>query len=93
MQVHFLLFYLLSYSSHSLILIVCLDKDQRSQLEIQRAQLEKDRQAYAEHLRRVESELTVVEQRIKSAEEDKRRKVDDLYRNFKSHGILAITNS
>jgi len=69
------------------------DKDNRTQLEEKRARLEADRQSFAEQLRVVESELSKVELLIKNAEEDKRHRVEDLYRNFQTHGVLAITNS
>jgi len=68
-----------------------IDKDRRTQLEAQREQLEADRATYREKLRIVEHDLLTVENHIKASEEDKRRKVDDLYRNFQSHG-LPITD-
>jgi chromosome segregation ATPase len=69
------------------------DKDHRTQLEEKRAQLEADRQNFTEQLRIVENELATVKHLIKNAEDDKRHKIEDLYRNFQTNGVLAITNS
>lgn len=85
-----------STSLSPLLLLVnntAIDREQRSQLEAQKTKLEQERQHFAENLRRVESELNVVEQMIKDSEEDKRTKVDTLYRSFRDHGILGITSS
>jgi chromosome segregation ATPase len=69
------------------------DKEHRTQLEEKRAQLEVDRANFTEQLRIVENELATVKHLIKNAEDDKRHKIEDLYRNFQSNGVLAITNS
>jgi hypothetical protein len=68
------------------------DKDTRLQLEQKRAQLQADQQHFTEQLRNVTIELGNVELLIKNTEDEKRHKIEDLYRNFQSNGVLAIAN-
>lgn len=67
------------------------DKDQRAVLEAEKAQLEQDRQHFTEELRRVEERLHAVDQSLRHAEEEKAVKVQDLYKSFRSHGLLTAS--
>jgi len=65
------------------------DKDKRTVLEAEKAQLETDRQHFTEQLRTVEERLRAVELSLKNAEEEKALKVQEVYKNYRSHGLLT----
>lgn len=70
------------------------DRDQRSVLEAEKAQLEADRQTYMEKLRAVEDRLSTVEKALKNAEKEKQQKVQHLREEFlsKSSGLLLTAS-
>jgi len=65
------------------------DKDKRTVLEAEKSQLETDRQHFTEQLRAVEERLRAVELSLKNAEEEKAQKVQEVYKNYRSHELLT----
>jgi len=67
------------------------DQEQRGTLEAEKVKLEEDQQNYEEQLRRVRERLHHVEVALRHAEEEKNQKIQDLYKNYRSHGLLTAS--